>query len=103
MHPQGGKLAVSFYNTTALQVYDARTLNRLYAVDTNGINSVGLFTVAWSTDGARLYAAGTGANSLAPLVIWQNEGWGVRSQAPLTQNTIMQASTMRRLRRSGNG
>ena len=88
--PHGGKLAVGFYDTTAVEVYDARTLKRLYAADTSGIgraNSVQ--SVSWSADGARLYAGGAfwGTN---PVLIWQDEGRGHRTQTPLSQNSIMQ-------------
>ncbi len=37
VHPQGGKLAIGFNDTTAVEVYDARTLKRLYAAGTSGI------------------------------------------------------------------
>jgi WD40 repeat protein len=40
VHPQGGKLAVGFSDTTAVEVYDARTLKRLYAADTSGVSGV---------------------------------------------------------------
>ena len=58
VHPQGGKLAIGFNDTTAVEVYDARTLKRLYAADTSGISGGNLSKVAWSADGARLYAGG---------------------------------------------
>ncbi len=58
VHPQGGKLAIGFNDTTAVEVYDARTLKRLYAADTSGVSGGNLSKVAWSADGARLYAGG---------------------------------------------
>ena len=58
LHPQGGRLAISFADTTAVEVYDARTLKRLYAADTGGISGGNLAAAAWSTDGALLYAGG---------------------------------------------
>ncbi len=89
VHPQGGKLAIGFADTTAVEVYDARTLKRLYAADTAGISGGDLNTVAWSADGARLYAGGRYWNNGSdPLVVWQDEGRGRRSEAPLSQNTI---------------
>ena len=58
VHPQGAKLAVGFYDTAAVEVYDAASLKRLYAADTSGISGGSLNAVAWSADGARLYAGG---------------------------------------------
>ncbi len=91
VHPGGGKLAIGFRDTTAVEVYDARTLKRLYAAGTEGISGVNLGRVAWSADGARLYAGGRyQSGGMLPIVIWQDEGRGKRSQAPLLQSTIMQ-------------
>jgi WD40 repeat protein len=91
VHPQGGKLAIGFSDTTAVEVYDAHTLKRLYAADTSGISGGNLGRVAWSADGARLYAGGIPSKDGIRLVfIWQDEGRGERSRAPLSQNTIMQ-------------
>ena len=58
VHPKGGKLAVGFADTTAVEVYDERTLKRLYAADTSGVSGGNFYGVAWSADGARLYAGG---------------------------------------------
>ncbi len=37
VHPNGAKFAVGFNDTTAVEVYDARTLKQIYAADTSGI------------------------------------------------------------------
>jgi WD40 repeat protein len=85
----GGKLAIGFGDATAVEVYDARTLERLYAADTGGMLRGDLSQAAWSADGARLYAAGRyWGGSAFDVVIWQDEGRGKRSQAPLSQNTV---------------
>ena len=91
LHPNGAKLAVGFFDTTAVEVYDSQELRHLYPVDTSGITG-GEQKVAWSGDGARLYAGGRGHKVVGknPAVIWQREGRGKRTQAPLSQNTIMQ-------------
>ena len=91
VHPNGAKLAIGFFDTTAVEVYDLQELKRLYPVDTSGITG-GEQKVAWSADGARLYAGGRGHKVVGknPAVIWQREGRGKRTQAPLSQNTIMQ-------------
>jgi WD40 repeat protein len=90
VHPQGAKLAIGFSDTTAVEVYDARTLKQLYAADTSGIGGDDLGAVAWATDGARLCAGGTTFKTPEPIVIWQDEGQGKRSQVPLSRGTIMQ-------------
>ncbi|MGO9171268.1 MAG: TIR domain-containing protein [Rhodomicrobium sp.] len=92
VHPDGTKLAVGFTDVTAVEVYDSRTLKRLYAADTSGISGGDLGGVAWSADGARLYAGGRHQSSDGglPLLIWQDAGRGRRSEAPLSQNAIVQ-------------
>ena len=45
-----------------------------------------LVAVAWSADGARLYAGGYLQSG--KIRIWQDEGRGKRSEAPLSQQTI---------------
>jgi WD40 repeat protein len=91
VHPDGTKLAVGFTDTTAVEVYAARTLKRLYAANTSGVTGGNLGGVAWSADGVRLYAGGRYWGGTAfNFVIWQDEGRGKRSEAPLSQSTIMQ-------------
>ena len=91
-HPNGGKVAVGFYDSTAVEVYDARTLKRIHAADSSGVLGGSLSSVAWSADGARLYAGGRhqSADWRVPVVIWQEEGRGVRSEVPLSQSVISQ-------------
>ncbi|MGO9461606.1 MAG: caspase family protein, partial [Rhodomicrobium sp.] len=91
VHPQGTKLAIGFDDTTAVEVYDAQTLKKLYGADTSGIGSFDLSKVAWSGDGERLYAGGQyQSNNTTPVEIWLNEGQGKRLEAPLSKTTVMQ-------------
>ncbi len=90
VHPDGRKLAVGFGDTTAVEVYDAHTLRRLYAAGTSGINGNHLNGVAWSADGARLYAGGDSGSDPEQIMIWQKAGRDRRSEAPLSRSTIMQ-------------
>ena len=90
VHPNGTKLAIGYLESTVVEVLDARTLKPLYAADTKGITGDDLSAVAWSADGARLYAGG----KYSPpggrrFLIWQYEGKGRRTEMPLAQNTIM--------------
>jgi WD40 repeat protein len=91
VHPGGGKLAIGFSDTPAVEVYDARTLEWLYAADTGDIAGGDLSKAAWSADGARLFAAGRYSPADGRrLAIWLGEGKGKRSQVALSENTVMQ-------------
>jgi WD40 repeat protein len=88
LDPTGVKLAIGFSDSTAVEIYDALSLKRLYAADTDGISETGhVSSVSWSSDGRRLYAGGTfaGANR---ILIWQDEGRGKRSEMPLSEHSI---------------
>ena len=91
VHPRGTKLAIGFNDTAAVEVYDARTLEWLYAADTSGIADGDLSRAAWGPDGTRLYAGGRySPPDGRRLAIWQDEGRGSRSQVALSRNTVMQ-------------
>jgi hypothetical protein len=90
VYPDGAKLAVGFGNgSTTVEVYDSRTLKRLYAADTGGITAGNPGIVAWSADGAWLYS---GKDPAGPfnLFIWQDEGRGKRSGVLLSRGSIVQ-------------
>ena len=91
VNPDGAKLAIGFDDTAAVEVFNSRTLKRLYVADTSGFSD-DLSKVAWSADGARLYAGGgyQSADGGSPIVIWQDQGRGKRTEAPLAQHSIMQ-------------
>lgn len=55
--PDGRRLAVGFFDRPAVEVLDGRDLQLLYAPDPSGLRQ-NLSQVAWSSDGAWLYAAG---------------------------------------------
>ena len=90
VHPTAAKLAIGFNDTTAVEVYDASTLNRLYPVDTSGITGDDLTKVTWSAKGAQLYAGGHPLSGAVPLVIWEDQGRGRRSKVLLAKDTISQ-------------
>jgi WD40 repeat protein len=56
--PAGDRLAVGYDDTTAVSLFDGRTLTPLPGPDTRGIDNGDLSKVAWSADGATLYAGG---------------------------------------------
>lgn len=55
--PYGDRIAVGFLDTAAVNVLRSSDLEVLYAPDTSGVE-INLQSVAWSKDGATLYAAG---------------------------------------------
>jgi WD40 repeat protein len=89
VHPKQAKLAVGFSDSTAVEVHDALTLKLLYAANTSGISKGSSNGVAWSADGARLYA-GKATEDPFELFIWAKEGRGKRSETPLSQDSIVQ-------------
>ncbi len=95
--PDGSKIAVGFYDSTAVNVLSADTLALLYAPDTKGIKNGNLGRVAWSQDRQWLYAGGTYADSSnnSPILKWSQAGRGAYTTLlPSTQNTVMDIRTL---------
>ena len=91
VHPNGDRIAVGFNDSTAVEVYRAENLQRLFAADTADVGNGDLSKVAWSAAGARLYAGGRYRGQGARLVrIWDQEGHGKGRDAAAARNTIMQ-------------
>jgi tetratricopeptide (TPR) repeat protein len=89
IHPKGETVAVGFADNTAVEVYDTTDLDRLFVAQTSG-GSYGVFAVAWSADGSRLYAGGRyNINGMYPVRIWDREGRGTGIPMPMTGNSIM--------------
>ncbi len=91
MHPSGGKIAVTFDNSKAIDIYDTRTLKKIVSPDTSSIPRGNFYGVTWSPDGLRLYAGGRGyqVNGRNVVVIWDNEGHK-QAEIPLTRNSILE-------------
>ena len=94
--PDGSKIAVGFYDSTAVNVLSADTLDLLYAPDTQGINNGSLNTVAWSQDGQCLYAGGRYIDSSnnCPILKWSQAGQGAYTALPAAQNSILDIRTL---------
>jgi len=97
VHPNGDRIAVGFNDSTAVEVYRAEDVQRLFAADTVDVAdrvdvaNGNLFAVAWSADGARLYAGGRyRAQGAFWVRIWDEEGHGKGRDVAVAQNTIMQ-------------
>ncbi|HEX8124985.1 MAG TPA: caspase family protein [Allosphingosinicella sp.] len=90
--PDGTKLAVG-HASTDVWVFDARTLQPLFAADTDGLDNGDLSTVAWSTDGTTLFAGGEyddGADwPMVMAVAWGKGGKGPLRAMQASQNTIV--------------
>jgi len=97
VHPQGKKIAVGYDDTTAVDILDANTLQRLATTDVSGVND-NFYSVAWSSDGKRLVAGGR-FNQLVngvwryPVRIWDGEGRHLGADIPLADNTILSLMT----------
>jgi WD40 repeat protein len=92
VHPNGDRIAVGFSESTAVEVYRAKDLQRLFAADTADVANGDLEKVAWSADGARLYAGGNYHSALADSLvrIWDQEGRGKGRNVAVAQSTIEQ-------------
>jgi WD40 repeat protein len=91
VHPNGDRIAVGFLDSTAVEVYRAEDLQRLFAAETADVGNGDLSKVAWSADGTRLYAGGRyrDAQGAYPVRIWDQEGRGKGRDMAVARNTIM--------------
>jgi WD40 repeat protein len=87
--PIGDRLAVGYADTTAISLLDGHTLTLRPGPDTRGLNTGNLASVAWSVDGATLYAGGLyrGAGT-RPVIVWSEAGAGTRRELAAGTNTI---------------
>ena len=91
VHPNGDRIAVGFSDSTAVEVYRAKDLQRLFAADTADVANGDLSAVAWSADGARLYAGGRyDVQGADPVRIWDQAGRGKGRDVAVAQDFIDQ-------------
>jgi WD40 repeat protein len=91
VHPSGTRVAVGYEDARSVDVYDSRSLDWLFSADTRSVDSGDLASVAWSTDGTRLYAGGSfSTRSRNPILSWDRSGEGRMRELPGPQNTITQ-------------
>jgi WD40 repeat protein len=87
--PDGTRLAVGYDVTPQIDLLDARTLAPLPRPDLRGIKNGDLAAVAWSRDGATLFAAGRYVPADGRRVLaWDGGGRGVRNALPAGLNTV---------------
>jgi WD40 repeat protein len=89
VHPSGDRIAVGFTDTSAVEVYDAASLAWRFAASTKGVDNGNLGSVAWSADGARLYAGGEYDKGRLPIRVWQRAGEGPARGLLGPRDTIM--------------
>src|SRR5271165_3467294 len=87
--PNAAGLAVGFEDTTRVDRLDAGTLVPAPRPDLDGIANGNLLTVAWSRDGATLFAGGEQAPGSGRITVWIDGGGGARHALPASQNTVM--------------
>ncbi len=91
--PRGELLAVGFGDSTKVDIYDAATLKFRFAADVdNGDNGV-LSSVAWSSDGTRLFAGGMyhaqfEGQTKVLLLTFGRDGRRIGGPLPLSDDTI---------------
>ncbi|MBL8893526.1 MAG: WD40 repeat domain-containing protein, partial [Rhizobiales bacterium] len=88
--PDGALVAVGHYTASKVDVLDGRTLDFLYAADTEKANNGSLAAIAWSADGTTLYAGGTfDIDGTSPILAWGDRGHGPMQVLPGPLNTIL--------------
>jgi len=85
--PDGRRIAVGFGDSTRVVVLDGQNLSLAYEADSSGVDNGHLGSVAWSADGASLYAGGLGNNF--KIRRWSEGGRGSFRDLPVSGNTIM--------------
>jgi WD40 repeat protein len=85
--PKNDWVGVGFDNGASVEIYSAKDLQRVFTADTAGRFDV--YGLAWSSDGARLYAGGRGLRG-SRLRIWDQEGRGKGRDVVAAQDTVMQ-------------
>ena len=86
--PDGRRIAVGHYDIPHVDVLDATDLRSLYTPDIQGTNG-NLASIAWSTDGTFLYAAGTSGTRSSPIRRWADAGRGAFQDLTGPESTIM--------------
>lgn len=88
-NPVDGRLAVGFLEAPIVGLFDGASLAELPPPDVLGLDNGNLATVAWSSDGTTLYAAGTlDAGGRAAVAAWSG-GASSRRLLPAAENSVM--------------
>ncbi|HOV04696.1 MAG TPA: hypothetical protein PLG99_09830, partial [Kaistiaceae bacterium] len=88
--PDGNEIAVGFIDTAAVDILSAKDLTRQARPDTKKVTNGNVASVAWSSDGQTLYAAGRWrTNDETPVVAWSKRGRGPMKRIGGTSDTVM--------------
>ena len=92
IHAPTGRLAVSYDDANGVDVFEARTMRRLYSTDSTGTGGLG--AVAWSSDGRRMFAAGRfNQNGKTVIRVWEGDGKQARNLFPGPTEQIVDLAT----------
>ncbi|HZS10048.1 MAG TPA: caspase family protein [Blastocatellia bacterium] len=88
--PDGKKIAVGYIDSTSVSLLSGDDLSALDNPETKGIDNGSLSNVAWSKDGAALYAGGRyGRNGSTIIRRWSAANWKSYKDLPAAGNTIL--------------
>ena len=89
--PDGGRVAVGYYDTRRVDVVDGNSLALQFSPSTAGVENGNLFNVAWSRDGQTLVAGGMwDVDGRRPVRRWPEAGRGKPVDTPTAGNMLMQ-------------
>lgn len=92
--PADDLIAVGFQDSPNIEVLGARDLSTQYLPDVRKVNNGNLSEVAWSRDGAFLYAGGSfDAGQGTVIIRWAEAGKGRRTASRAGTNTISRIRT----------
>jgi WD40 repeat protein len=88
--PDGTRIAAGYADNTRVDILDARTLKRIYAADTAGVDNGNLGSVAWSADGRRLLVGGGyDVDGWRSIRRWAEGGRGPYEELRVATQTVM--------------
>ena len=98
--PNGKRIAVGFYDNTAIDILSADDLSKLDSPNTTDFDNGSLSHVAWSYDGTILYAGGRYAvgddkGEGRPIVVWNSKDFASAQFYHTAQNTVMDIYPLR--------
>ena len=91
--PSGTRLAVGYDDARTVEIFDAKTLERIAVTDNTGIGRGNLLAVAWSSDGKYLLGGGRyqrqiGGEAQYPVRIWDAQGRQI-NEVIAADNTVL--------------
>ena len=95
--PNGQELAVGYADSTRVDVLDGQNLTLRHTPSSSGVDNGNLSSVAWSSDGQHLMAAGSwDINGQSPARTWAQAGRGQPVDTPTATSTVMHLHSLPR-------